>query len=150
MANFASGHRTIYRDDLNKADVCFRKLARQVVGPPGDTDWQQPWHITLHSWDQKLQHVMAACDVQTWSTEALRQHWDLAAYVASLPRDRWVVRVLHCSPSGFRSQGRSCLTWETRLRGFCQEHCLGDWLNAAADGRAWKQMADDFISYMTG
>ena len=33
VACFASGHRKIYKQDLRKLDVKFRKLVRTIVGP---------------------------------------------------------------------------------------------------------------------
>ena len=48
VACFAAGHRVLYREDLNKLDISFRKLLRQVVGPPGGIDWNRPWHEILH------------------------------------------------------------------------------------------------------
>ena len=44
VACFAAGRRTTYKAELHKIDVHFRKLLRQVVGPPGGIDWSQPWH----------------------------------------------------------------------------------------------------------
>ena len=51
VACFAPEHRPIYADDLRKLDIEFRRLLRQVVGPPPDTDWTALWHETLHEWN---------------------------------------------------------------------------------------------------
>lgn len=34
-ACFAGGHRKIYKQDLRKLDIKFRKLVRTILGPPG-------------------------------------------------------------------------------------------------------------------
>ena len=39
IACFAAGHRTVYRNDLHKMDVAYRRLLRSVVGPPRNMDW---------------------------------------------------------------------------------------------------------------
>ena len=54
VACFAAGHRTILKKDLNKIDVTFRKLLRNVVGPPAATDWSRPWHEILHDWNARV------------------------------------------------------------------------------------------------
>ena len=42
IACFAAGHRTVYRNDLHKMDVAYRRLLRSVVGPPRNIDWTLP------------------------------------------------------------------------------------------------------------
>ena len=41
VACFAAGHRMIFKKDLNKIHVTFRKLLRSMVGPPAATDWSR-------------------------------------------------------------------------------------------------------------
>ena len=48
------GHRTIYRNDLHKMDVAYRRLLRSVVGPPRNMDWTLPWHEDLHIWNERV------------------------------------------------------------------------------------------------
>ena len=44
VASFAAGHRALYRNDLLNMDVSYRKLCRQIVGPPPGTNWNLNWH----------------------------------------------------------------------------------------------------------
>ena len=53
VACFGSGHRKIYKQDLRKLDVKFRKLACAIVGPPGGLDWSAPWHHIFHEWNAR-------------------------------------------------------------------------------------------------
>ena len=57
---FSSGHRTIYKDQLLKLDVSFRKLCRSIVAPPSDTDWSLEWHDILHQWNIRVQDLASA------------------------------------------------------------------------------------------
>ena len=75
----------------------------------------------------------------------MKSDWDFCGYVANLPSNRWVCRVLKWNPPGIRSQGRPCHTWESKVVGFCKDQCLGDWTLAARDKEAWANMQDDFI-----
>ena len=44
VACFAAGHRALYKNDLLNMDVSYRKLCRQIVGPPPGTNWSLDWH----------------------------------------------------------------------------------------------------------
>ena len=76
----------------------FRRLLRRVVGPPTDISWDRPWHEILHLWHAKVRQVCEHYSLFDWATTALKQYWKLAAYVVSLPQDRWICRVLNCRP----------------------------------------------------
>ena len=52
---FATGHRKIYKQDLRKLDIKFRKLVRGIVGPPGGLAWSAPWRDILHKWNGQPQ-----------------------------------------------------------------------------------------------
>jgi len=149
VACFAAGRRVVYQSDLQKLDVAYRKLIRQVCGPPGNIDWSRPWHEVLHDWNEKVERVTTNADIQPWSLTCLRHYWKFGAYCANLPDDRWVKRVLRWAPSGHRSQGRPRDTWETAMASFCNVHSLGHWEEAAKDQRAWLAMLGDFLHYMT-
>ena len=90
---------------------------------------------------------ISSAGVRMWSEECLLRHWKLASYVASLPSDRWLQRVLNWRPEGFRSAGRPQKTWQEKLDSFCQAHDVGDWHIAAQDKKAWLEMADDFVAF---
>ena len=38
VACFGAAHRKVYKQDLCKIDIVFRRLLRSIVGPPGDVD----------------------------------------------------------------------------------------------------------------
>jgi len=148
VACFASGRRTIYQEDMAKIDVLHRKLLRQVVGPPRDTVWTRPWHEILHDWHDKIAHTIARDGFCTWSQTCLTQYWKLGGYVANLPADRWLKRVLRWEPKGLRPQGRPRDRWDGKLRGFCNQHGVGDWQQAAQDQQAWTAMLEDFLAFV--
>ena len=52
---FAAGHWAIFKNDLNNTVVAFRKLFRNVVGPPAATDGSRPWNEILHDWNARVQ-----------------------------------------------------------------------------------------------
>ena len=149
VAGFAAGHRTIYQDDLHKLDVQFRKFMRQVISPPADVDWSGPFHEVLHSWHEKISNVRSAEGILSWAEKALQHYWQFASYVAQLPEDRWLCRVLKWMPDGCRAPGRPCNAWDGHLKTFCALNDLGDWWIAAKDARAWTNMTADFLEYAT-
>ena len=50
----AAGHRRIYTNNIRQLDVHCRKFFRRLVGPPADTDRNQPWHTMLHAWHRRI------------------------------------------------------------------------------------------------
>ena len=38
VACFGAARRKVYKQDLCKMDIVFRRLLRSIVGPPGDVD----------------------------------------------------------------------------------------------------------------
>ena len=148
VACFGAGARTVYKGDLKRLDVQFRKLGRQVVGPPGGIDWSLPWHETLHAWHVRLDGILDNIGMNTWSTECLQQYWRLAGYIANLPTDRWVSRVIAWQPHGRRPVGRPRFAWDEKLRCFCRWKGLGEWkLLAQSDLKQWHSYTVDFISF---
>lgn len=147
VACFASGRRAVYQGDLRKLDVLYRKLLRQVCGPPGNIDWSRPRHEVLHEWHMKVERVTSDTTMLPWSQVCLRQYWRLGTYVAALPTDRWLQRVWKWHPVGHRSQGRPREKWESAFVSFCQAHELGDWMLAAKDLQAWLSVTEDFITF---
>ena len=89
MASFAAGHRILYQDDLQKMDVQFRKLLRQVIGPPHQTDWNKPFHEILHEWHAKINTIRSEAGLMSFAEATFKQYWDFAHYVACFPPERW-------------------------------------------------------------
>ena len=54
VACFGAAHRKVYKQDLCKMDIVFRRLLRSIVGPPGDVDWTLPWQEILHHWNERV------------------------------------------------------------------------------------------------
>ena len=65
VACFAAEHRPLYTEDLRHFDIEFRRLVRQIVGPPPDTDWTAPWHEILHRWNQRVQVFVIKSGIRT-------------------------------------------------------------------------------------
>ena len=100
VACFAAGRRVVYQSDLQKLDVAYRKLIRQVCGPPGNIDWSRPWHEVLHDWNEKVERVTTNANIQPWSLTCLRHYWKFGAYCANLPDDRWALGPLRPQIAG--------------------------------------------------
>ena len=149
VACYAAAHRKIFKENLTKLDVTFRRLLRSVVGPPGDVDWTQPWHEILHVWNGRVREQSVNCDVHAWSRRCLKAHWKFASYIALLQSDRWVVRALHWMPdTTSRRVGRPASTWTSAIENFCRWRGLGDWFVAAKDTDQWESHADAFADFV--
>ena len=115
MAVFAAGHRTMYKTDLRKFDVLFRKLLRSVVGPPAGMDWTRPWHEILHDWNGRVNEFVALHGIKLWSERCVQEYWELAHYISSLEDQRWVKRLMQWQPDGRGRGGRPACLWHTFL-----------------------------------
>ena len=101
----------------------------------------------LHDWHARLLSLQKINHLRCWSECTLRSYWHFATYLACLPEERLVRRVLAWTPRGRRVQGRPRNEWKEMLASFCHVHGLGDWVVAAQDRQAWLAMTEDFISY---
>lgn len=70
-ANFAAGHRTLHKCDLQRLDVEYKRLLRAVVGPPGSISWDGPWHEILHLWNNKVRNVCSENSMRAWREQSL-------------------------------------------------------------------------------
>ena len=139
----------VHTETRRKFDVLCRKLLRQIVGPLFGIDWSIPWHEILHAWHERLYEIMGDIRVALWSERWLRHHWRFAGYVANLPPDRWLIRVLGWTPNGTRMPGRPRKAWDEDIASFCKAFGLGSWRDAAKDPNAWTSLVEDFLSYMS-
>ena len=98
VAGFASGHRIIYKHDLCKLDITFRKLVRAIVGP----SWRlrlvcpmarHPAQVERTRFGMCLECAEQA-GVKLWSRRCVEQHWKLANYIAKLSDNCWLKRAL--------------------------------------------------------
>ena len=150
VACFGAGPRAIHGVDLSKIDVHFRNLVRNIVGPPPQTNWDSPWHIILHAWNERVNYFVQQSGIPTWTTSCLQQHWRFARYIANLPakscKQMGYKRVLHWTPMGNATVGRPRIVWESKIQGFCRYKLLGNWLDLAK-GDVWIDMIDDFVGF---
>ena len=147
VACFGAARRKVYKQDLCKMDIVFRRLLRSIVGPPGDVDWTLPWHEILHHWNERVKSFTARHGLKTWSVVCLGQYWKFAKYVATLPRERFVVRALNWFPEHARRVGRPAYSWDSMIESFCRHKQIGNWRHCAHDTAFWMNQLDDFVSF---
>ena len=104
VACFGASHRAIHKDDLAKLDVEYRRLMRMIVGPLADTNWASPWHEILHGWNNKVQVLSDHAGLKLWSVTCVEAVWKFASYVATLPSERWTLRILEWNIRGPRNE----------------------------------------------
>ena len=147
VACFAAGHRALYKNNLLNMDVSYRKLCRQIVGPPPGTNWSLDWHEILHLWSERVAYFAALDGVKSWSKSVCNHYWKFARYVACPPPHRWVKRVLAWTPLGSRNAGRPANSWEQKLVTDCRYKNFGKWVDAAEDQHWSESLLDDFINF---
>ena len=148
---FAAGHRTVYRNDLHKMDVAYRRLLRSVVGLPRNMDWTLPWHEILHSRNERVRVFTLQAASKSWSELwhelCLRHYWNVEQYFATLPGHRWIKRILAWQPAGHERVGRPKYCWDTMLIIFCRLKCLASWEEIATDADFWNSLLPEFLAF---
>ena len=147
VACFGAAHRKVYKQDLCKMDIVFRRLLRSIVGPPGDVDWTLPWHKILHHWNERVKFFTSRHGLKSWSAVCLGQYWKFAHYISNLPRERWVVRAMNWFPENARRVGRPAYTWDSMIQHFCRHKQIGNWRERAQNFSFWMSQFDDFLSF---
>ena len=147
VACFGAAHRKVYKQDLCKMDIVFRRLLRSIVGPPGDVDWTLPWHEILHHWNEGVKFFTSRHGLKSWSAVCLGQYWKFAHYISNLPRERWVVRARNWFPANARRVGRPAYTWDSMIQHFCRHKQIGNWRERAQNFSFWMSQFDDFLSF---
>jgi len=142
---FAAGHRKVYVGELRKLDVHCRKLLRRMVGPPPDANWNGPWHEVLHEWHIRIEQQLECNGFKLWSRRYLAEYWKFANYVALLPEDRWIRRVLAWHPQQGRL-GRAFMTWDSPLQDFARWQRLEHWMWTAQDTDLWHHYFHEFYT----
>ena len=122
-------------------------MLRMIVGPPSFVEWNAPWHEILHHWNGKAVALAQQHGLNPWSEQCLKHHWKFAMYVANLPSNRWVKRVLLWNPFGARTRGFPRHDWTSKLEAYTRFHQLGQWLSLAQDPALWIQLNDDFVKF---
>ena len=88
VVRFGAGQRKLCQSELRKLDVHYRKHLRQVVGPPGNIDWTQPWHSILHQWNQRVVEQMQLNGYEFWSNRCMLEYWKVVQYAVLLDDNR--------------------------------------------------------------
>ena len=65
-----------------------------MVGPPPGINWNGPWHDILHEWHIRIEQQLESNGFKLWSHRNLTEYWKFENYVALLPEDMWIRRVL--------------------------------------------------------
>ena len=139
VACFVAAHRIIYKQDLCKMDIVFRRLLRSIVGPPGDVDWTLQWHEIFLHWNERVKFFTSRHGLNSWSAVCLGQHWKFAHYVSTLPKDRWVVRAMTWFPENARRIGRPAYTRDSMIQHFCRHKQIGNWRERAQEHFSWDE-----------
>ena len=109
VACFAVGHWTVYKNDLVKMDVSYRKLCQQIVGPPRGTNSAFEGHEAFHFCGTNG-HNISLHGAKTWSQSLslleIRKVWGVP------PFDRWVKRIFAWTPPWSRNSGRPPNSWD--------------------------------------
>ena len=142
---FAAGHRKVYVGELRKLDVHCRKLLRRMIGPPPDANWNGPWHEILHEWHIRIEQQLECNGFKLWSRRYLAEYWKFANYVALLPEDRWIRRVLAWHPQQGRP-GRAFMTWDSPVQNFARWQRLENWMWTAQDTDLWQHYFHEFYT----
>ena len=131
---------------LRRFDIEFRRLARQIVGPPPGIDWNLPWHEVLHVWHERVSFFVEQAEIPNWSQQCATQYWNFACYVHELPPERWICRALAWNPSGTRIRGRLPYAWDANLEAFARFKNAASWHDFfAQDAEQYRQ---EFLAFL--
>ena len=97
---FGAARRKVYKQDLCKMDIVFRRLLRSIVRPPGDVDWTLPWHPSALERTSELSH--SSSWIENVVRRMLGQYSKFANYLSNLAGERWVVKALNWLPEKAR------------------------------------------------
>ena len=148
VACFAAGHRTLYPRDVRRYDIEMRKMLRRMIPPPVGIDWSAPWHVILHSWHARIDTVVHQFAFLPWSAVVTIKYWEFAAYIKTLPPQKWLQRCLDWTPPNNRRCGRPPFAWEEKVHVFFRWKQLGDWKETSAE--TWHRFESEFVAFITG
>ena len=69
-------------------------MLRRMIPPPVGTDWSAPGHVILHSWHARIDTAVHQFAFLPWSAVVTIKYWKFAAYIKTLPPQRWLRRCL--------------------------------------------------------
>ena len=148
VACFAAGHRTLYPRDVRRYDIEMRKMLRRMIPPPVGIDWSAPWHEILHLWHARIDTAVHQFAFLPWSAVVTTKYWKFAAYIKTLPPQRWLRRCLDWTPPNNRRCGRPPFAWDEKVRAFFRWKQLGDWRETSTE--TWHRFESEFVAFITG
>lgn len=81
----------------------------------------------------------------TWGN--LKQHWNFAMFIASLPKNREAKRLLNWKPCGRAHRGRLCSCWDSKIEQFSGCNGLAQWMQVTTNRPHWVQVVDPFVRF---
>ena len=99
---------------MRRYDIEMQKMLRRMISPPVGIDWSAPWHVILHSWHARTQTVAHQFAFLPWSAVVTIKYWKFAAYIQTLPPQKWWRRCLDWTPPNNRRGGRPPFAWVRR------------------------------------
>ena len=124
VALCGAGHRPNHKRHFQTMDCAFRKPLRQRIRPRVSVVWTPPWRDILHNC-KKNETITKQHDLEIWFRKCLKQNLDLLFYIASLPTNRWVRRVLCWWPLDRRRPGNPRQHWFTKIIAFSRYKQMG-------------------------
>ena len=129
VACFGAAHKMLYKQNLCKMDIVFRRLLRSIVRPLGDVDWTLPWQSNFSSLERtsELSHSSSRIEnVVCRMLGTILEICELCDYVSNLPGERWVVRALNWFPESARRVRRPAYTSDSMIGQFLQAQSAGE------------------------
>ena len=148
VAVFAAGRRTMYKTDMDKFDVLFRRLFRTFVRPPAGMDWTRPWDETLHDWNGQVNECAVLHGTKVWSQRCGQQYRSLAHYISPLEDEGWVKRLMQWRRAVPTRGGNPAHLWHTLLTNFCRGKVLRDLELESKNYENWMKMPPEFHHVM--
>ena len=98
-------------------------------------------------WEKRHdQNQQLGCNgFKIWSRRYLAENWKFARYVAFLPEETWIRRVLAWHPRPGRL-GRTFMTWDSPLQHFARWQHLADSILTAQTTDSWQHYFNEFCT----
>ena len=85
-------------------------MLRRMIPPPVGIDWSAPWHEILHLWHARIDTAVHQFAFLPWSAVVTTKYWKFAAYIKTLPPQRWLRRCLDWTSPNNRGMRRYVLS----------------------------------------
>ena len=101
------------------------------------------------SWGMLIPVLSDYAGLKRWSVTCVEVLWKFASYVATLPSQRCIRRILKWNIRGARRRGRPAYTWGTALQRYSIWKGGGNWIVEAAAYGHWMRWLQDFFPRCT-